>query len=103
MSLHVAHVPTREEILAGTAKPISKKIKLASAALAAIGGLIFIVGAVMGEPRAWRALLVSWLYFTTISSAAIAFVAATRIVLARWSRPVIRLLEGYVAFLPVAF
>jgi hypothetical protein len=31
------------------------------------------------------------------------FVAVQRITTARWSRPVIRLLEGYVAFLPVAF
>jgi hypothetical protein len=31
------------------------------------------------------------------------FVAAQRITTARWSRPIIRFLEGYVAFLPVAF
>src|SRR4030088_2932974 len=31
------------------------------------------------------------------------FVAVQRIATARWSRPIIRFLEGYVAFLPVAF
>ena len=31
------------------------------------------------------------------------FVAVQRITTARWSRPIMRLLEGYVAFLPVAF
>ena len=31
------------------------------------------------------------------------FVAVQRITTARWSRPLIRFLEGYVAFLPVAF
>jgi hypothetical protein len=31
------------------------------------------------------------------------FVAVQRITTARWSRPIIRFLEGYVAFLPVAF
>lgn len=103
MSLHEVRVPTREEVLAGTSKPIPRKLKTICAVLAAIGSIIFIVGAIMGEPRAWRALHSSWLYFTTISSAAVAFVAATRIVTARWSRPVIRFLEGYVAFLPVAF
>jgi hypothetical protein len=31
------------------------------------------------------------------------FVAVQRITTARWSRPIVRFLEGYVAFLPVAF
>ena len=31
------------------------------------------------------------------------FVAVQRITTARWSRPIIRFIEGYVAFLPVAF
>src|SRR5687768_16542889 len=46
---------------------------------------------------------VSWLYLTTISSAGVMFVAVQRITTARWSRPIVRFLEGYVAFLPVAF
>ncbi|MGH7721077.1 MAG: hypothetical protein ACREON_19795, partial [Gemmatimonadaceae bacterium] len=33
----------------------------------------------------------------------VVFVAVQRITTARWSRPIVRLLEGYVAFLPVAF
>jgi hypothetical protein len=33
----------------------------------------------------------------------VVFVAVQRITTARWSRPVIRLLEGYVAFLPASF
>jgi hypothetical protein len=51
----------------------------------------------------WQALHVTWLYLTTISSAGVVFVAVQRITTARWSRPVIRFLEGYVAFLPIAF
>jgi hypothetical protein len=43
------------------------------------------------------------LYFTALSSAGVLFVAVQRITTARWSRAIIRLMEGYVAFLPVAF
>src|SRR5687767_15531860 len=57
----------------------------------------------MGVDRVWQALLVNWLYFSTISSAGVMFVAVQRIATARWSRSIIRFLEGYVAFLPVAF
>jgi hypothetical protein len=48
-------------------------------------------------------MLVNWLYFTLISSAGVVFVAVQRITTARWSRSIIRFLEGYVAFLPLAF
>mgnify|MGYP006201131969 CR=1 FL=1 len=47
-----------------------------------------IAGAVMGVDRVWQALLVNWLYFTTISSAGVMFVAVQRITTARWSRAV---------------
>ena len=103
MSAHETVLPTREEILAGADRPSSRTLKLASIVLATLGALIFIIGAVMDNDRVWRALLFNWLYFTTISSAAVMFVAVQRITTARWSRSIIRFLEGYVAFLPVAF
>ena len=59
-------------------------------------------GAATGEARAWQAFLVNWLFFTTIASAAVMFAAVQRIVTARWSRGVIRFMEGWVAFLPIA-
>jgi hypothetical protein len=65
--------------------------------------VVFLIGALMGESRVWQALHVNWLFFASISQAGVVFVAVQRITTARWSRPVIRLLEGYVAFLPVAF
>lgn len=101
--LHAQHVPSREELVAGTSRPISRTIKLACLVLAGIGGLAFLIGAFSGSSRMWHALHVSWLYVTTISSAGVVFVAVQRITTARWSRPIIRFLEGYVAFLPVAF
>src|SRR6185436_9228669 len=45
----------------------------------------------------------NWLFFAGLSSAGVVFVAVQRITTARWSRSVIRFMEGYVAFLPVAF
>jgi hypothetical protein len=103
MSHQHVHVPTREEILAGTSRPIPATLRTLAIVLAAIGTIVFIAGAVMGVERVWQALLVNWLYFTTISSAGVMFVAVQRITTARWSRSIIRFLEGYVAFLPVAF
>lgn len=103
MSGHDVHVPTREEVLTGIDRPSSHLLKTVCLVLAGIGLLVFIVGLFLQPDRAWQALLVSWLYFTSISSAGVMFVAVQRITTARWSRPIVRFLEGYVAFLPVAF
>ena len=100
---HDGHVLTREEILRATGRPIGRTVKLASAIFAVLGALVFLFGAIQGENRAWQALHVNWLFFVSISQAAVVFVAVQRITTARWSRPVVRFLEGYVAFLPVAF
>ncbi len=103
MSHEHVHVPTRDEILAGTSRPLPRALYTIAVTLALLGVVVFIAGALMGVDRVWHALLVNWLYFTTISSAGVMFVAVQRITTARWSRSVIRFLEGYVAFLPVAF
>ncbi|MEP7066987.1 MAG: hypothetical protein ABI889_13205 [Gemmatimonadota bacterium] len=105
MSAHDNHAPTREEVLRATDRPLPRALFLASLALAAIGALVFVIGAFTesGRDRVWQALHVNWLFFTTISQAAVVFVAVQRITTARWSRPIVRFLEGYVAFLPLAF
>ena len=103
MSSHDAHVLTREEVVAGLDRPTPVVLKTISLVLATIGLIVFVVGLFLAPDRVWRALLFNWLYFASISSAGVMFVAAQRITTARWSRPIIRLLEGYVAFLPVAF
>jgi hypothetical protein len=97
------HVPTRAEVLAATDRPLPRTLKLAAIVCAVLGVLVFIAGLFVAPDRVWRAFHVNWLYFATISSAGVMFVAVQRIVTARWSRPIIRMLEGYVAFLPVAF
>jgi hypothetical protein len=89
--------------MAGIDRPSSPLLKLICLVLAAIGLVVFIIGLFMNPDRVWQSLLVNWLYFTSISSAGVMFVAVQRITTARWSRPIIRFLEGYVAFLPVAF
>jgi len=103
MSMHETHVVTRDEVMRTVNKPLPRALTLASAILAAIGTVIFLVGALTGVERAWQAMLFNWSFFTAISSAGVAFVAVQRITTARWSRPIIRIMEGYVAFLPVAF
>jgi hypothetical protein len=57
----------------------------------------------MAPERIWPAFHFNWLFFSVLSTAGVVFVAVQRITTARWSRGVIRLMEGYVAFLPVAF
>jgi hypothetical protein len=103
MSGHDPHAPSREEVLVGIDRPSLPILKTISLVLAAIGLIVFVVGLFVNPDRVWHALLVNWLYFTSVSSAGVMFVAAQRITTARWSRPIIRFLEGYVAFLPVAF
>ena len=103
MTTHDAHALSREEVLVGIDRPTAPALKTISLLLALIGLVVFVIGLFVQPDRAWQALLVNWLYFTSISSAGVMFVAVQRITTARWSRPIIRLLEGYVAFLPVAF
>src|SRR5678816_3538522 len=103
MSAHEVHIPTREEIVTGNTRPVAGWLKTACLVLTVIGLLVFVVGLFVQPDRTWQSLLVNWLYFTSISSAGVMFVAVQRITTARWSRPIVRFLERDVAFLPVAF
>ena len=102
MSLHPLPVPTRDELVAAYTKPLPRGLTTTCVVLAVIGALAFIIGLFVSPDRAWRAYHFNWLYFTVLSSAGVMFVAVQRITTARWSRPIIRFMEGYVAFLPVA-
>ncbi len=98
------HYPTREEfarrLVGKTTPPILKTVSLG---LAVVGIAIFLYGTLSGNDRAWHALMFNWSFFVSISTAGVAFAAVQRIVTARWSRGVVRLAEGFVAFLPIAF
>jgi hypothetical protein len=87
----------------GIDRPTPPILKTIALVLAGLGLIVFVIGLFVDPDRVWQALLVNWLYFTSISSAGVMFVAVQRITTARWSRPIIRFLEGYAAFLPVAF
>ncbi len=103
MSQHY-HYPTRGDFARRLVdKPFPQRLKTICMVLALVGLATFIGGAVIGQERAWHALHFNWLYFTVISTAGTAFAAVQRIVTGRWSRPIIRFTEGFVAFVPVAF
>src|SRR3712207_2016346 len=102
MTAHQVHAPTRDEVLAVAAAPLPRILGTASAALAVIGAIAFVAGVFLAPERAWRAFHANWLFWSVLSSAGVAFVAVQRITTARWSRAIIRFLEGYVAFLPIA-
>jgi hypothetical protein len=104
VSSHVESRPlSPAELVAATQRPIPRALFQICAVLAVIGLVVFVIGAATGESRAWHAMLFNWMYFTLISSAGVVFVAVQRITTARWSRQIIRLLEGYVAFIPLSF
>ncbi|MEP7345741.1 MAG: hypothetical protein ABI877_10755 [Gemmatimonadaceae bacterium] len=102
-SHHDSHQPSREEIVRLMGAPLPARLQQVCGLLAIVGLGIWLIGVIMGDDRAWQAWHVSWLYFTVLSSAGVMFSAVQRITTARWSRPVIRFMEGYVAWLPIAF
>ena len=61
MSHEHVHVPTREEILAGTSRPLPRSLYTLAMVLAAIGALVFVVGAFMGLRRYVRAIKAAWI------------------------------------------
>jgi len=98
------HMLNREQLVAATGRPLPPMVRTVSLVLIIAGAITFVAGAVGrgGQDRVWQALLANWLFFSALSQAGVVFVAVQRITTARWSRPVVRLLEGYVAFLPVS-
>ena len=103
MSLHPQQTFTRQDVVAATGRPISTGVRTATLILTAVGALVFIIGLFVAPDRVWRAFHANWLFFTVLTSAGCTFVAVQRITTARWSREIIRFMEGYVAFLPIAF
>lgn len=96
------HTPPRAELGAMAQKPLAGNLRTIALGMAAVGFSIFIYGAATGQDRAWQAWQFNWMFFWTVSAAAVVFAAVQRIVTARWSRSVVRILEGFVAWLPVA-
>jgi hypothetical protein len=102
VSLHTPRTYSPQEVVAATSREIPKSTKTMVLASFGIGALIFIIGLFVAPDRAWRAFHMNWLFFTALSSGGVTFVAVQRITTARWSRSVIRFMEAYVTFLPIA-
>ena len=67
-------------------------------------GLISFFGTLMRDPaQAWRAYVVSWLFFTSVACGAMALFSATTITKARWNWSVRRVSLAFSAFLPISF
>jgi hypothetical protein len=103
VSIHNPTYPPRDRLIADSQKPIAGWVKSLGFGLAGLGLVAFIAGVFTTPDRAWRAWHFTWVYFTVISSAAVMFTGIQRIVTARWSRSIVRMMEGYVAFLPFAW
>jgi hypothetical protein len=103
VSLHPPRVFSPAEVLAASSRPIAARARTMSIILAVIGAVVFVAGLFMNPDRLWTAFHFNWLFFAAFTTAGVTFVAVQRITTARWSRAVIRFMEGYVAFLPVAF
>ena len=67
-----------------------------------VGVVALISGMVTDETRAWNALLVNFLFWSGLGHAGVAFSAMFQATSARWARPLKRIAEGTVAFLPVS-
>ncbi len=103
MSHQHHYSPPRDQLIdVLRTKQMPSGLKTASLGLAVAGLALFAFGAATGVARAWHAFLTNWLFFTTIASAGVMFVAVQRITTARWSRGIVRFVEGFAAFLPFA-
>lgn len=71
--------------------------------LAGLGGIAFLIGLVVDGTRAWQALLVNFLFFGGLAQAGVVLSCILQVTSARWGRPLKRVAEATVAFLPVAF
>jgi hypothetical protein len=103
VSMHPERVRTPSEVVAASNREIPSSLMSIMLALFALGALVFVIGLFVDPDHVWRAFHMNWLFFAGLSSAGVTFVAVQRITTARWSRGVIRFMEAYVAFLPVAF
>ena len=77
---------------------------MVSLAAVLIGGIVFLIGTGGPQPeRAWQIFLVNYLFWSGMAFGSVLFSAVLVITKARWGRPIKRLAEAPVAFLPLAF
>jgi hypothetical protein len=102
--LHAASPPIRDELVGLIQKrPMPASLRTMGIVFLVIGAMTFLYGVVTQNQRAWTAFHMNWLFFTIIASAGVVFAAVMRLTTARWNRAILRQVEGFVAFLPIAF
>jgi hypothetical protein len=81
---------------------LTRRIRLILLVVSLFGAAAFVVGLVIDATRAWTALLVNFLFWSGLGHAGVAFSAMFQATSARWARPLKRIAEGTIAFLPVS-
>lgn len=72
--------------------------------LLGVGVLVFLTGLSGPNPsRIWTAFLTNYIYWTGIAQAAVVFSAVRQVTGAQWGKPVHRIAQSFVAFLPVSY
>jgi hypothetical protein len=89
-------------ILSANPRELPGALVGACGALIALGLVAFAGGLASDPATAWRAFHVNFLYFGTLSQAALVLACALVIVGARWAGPVRHVAEGLAAWVPIS-
>ena len=81
---------------------LARRTRLILLVVSLFGAAAFVAGLVIDGTRAWNALLVNFLFWSGLGHAGVAFSAMFQATSARWARPLKRIAEGTIAFLPVS-
>ena len=81
---------------------LTPRNRLILLAVSLVGAVALIGGMMTDGTRAWNTLLVNFLFWSGLGHAGVAFSAMFQATSARWARPLKRVAEGTVAFLPVS-
>lgn len=84
-----------------TPRPLPTTFLAVSAALTALGVLVFFLGLASDPATTWRAFHVNYLYFGGLAQGGLVIACIFVIVGARWPGPVRRIAEGLAAWVPV--
>lgn len=92
---------SHDKVLKGAKYIAPKSVLSISYALAGIGLLTFVVGAINGNQRIWSSYLVALFYFSCLGLGGMFFAAINHIAKAGWSVSVRRYSEAMTSFIPV--